>query len=88
MLVVDIYRPRERIPHACGGEPIDGRYDGKPHEGIPHACGGEPSSPSPRRLSGLVFPTRVGVNRRIRGGAGRRLSIPHACGGEPWTTRL
>ena len=51
--------------------------------GIPHACGGEPFAGVMIGPSSCVFPTRVGVNRKIAHFAGAGAGIPHACGGEP-----
>jgi len=52
---------------------------------IPHTRGGEPPG-NPKDLASLViFPTPVGVNRRVTTCAIITCHIPHTRGGEPQT---
>gem|GEM_PF-1860084 len=50
---------------------------------MPHACGDEPNYSQTSKVSHIVCPTHVGMNRQnIRMGIGRGC-MPHACGDEP-----
>ena len=53
------------------------------HARIPHTRGGEPQLTTAQVVRGAVFPTHVGVNRRVNYWLSRAASIPHTRGGEP-----
>ena len=50
---------------------------------IPHGCGDEPLQRPCRQREPLVFPTDVGMNRKVTIPFSYHTSIPHGCGDEP-----
>ena len=70
-----------RLPHTRGGEPTRTAAITRQPTRLPHTRGGEPSGAEYIGRMPVVFPTRVGVNRKQDGlTAHHHLSSPHAWG--------
>jgi len=80
-------RHRWRIPHTRGGGPDSLNCFSAIMEYSPHAWGWTVVRLI-ADLNGRVFPTRVGVDRRLVSSCAGRIRIPHTRGGGPYAPRL
>ena len=72
------------FPHVCGDVPM-GRRERKQRKQFSPRMWGCSGLPDHQRHGGRVFPTHVGMFRRLNAAAERLRGFPHACGDVPRT---